>query len=255
MLDRLNAQLQDVSVSDWKLIISLLSVANVVAVVSLGWLVFTRTTPAPPPLESRVLAQVPPTRTPLPTFTRTPTPTSPPSPTNTRVPTWTPTPTDTPTITPTPTDTPTATPVPKSQPAAAQRPTATFTPAPTPTPDVDFQADVRQLTPCENEGKHHLFIYVKDADGEGMPGVRLRVAWSGGEASTTTGEKNHIDPGFVDFAMFKGSYTVQVLGYVSEIAGPITPDIPRNELCADTGNPVANSLYHYSYEIVFKKVR
>jgi hypothetical protein len=251
MLDRLNNQLQDVSVNDWKLLISLLIVANAVAMASLGWLVLTRRAPAPPPLEARVLAQVPPTRTPQPTFTSTPTSTSTPSPTNTLVPTWTPTPTHTPTVTPTPTDTPTSTP----QPTVIRRPTATFTPVPTPTPNVDFQVSVRQLTPCENEGKHHLFIYIKDINGEGMPGLRVRVSWPSGDATMMTGEKNHIDPGFVDFAMFKGSYTVQVLDYVSEIAGPLTPDIPRDELCAETGNTVANSLFHYSYEVIFQKVR
>lgn len=253
MLDRLNSQLQDVSVGDWKLIITLLIVANGVAITGLGWLVLNRAMLAPPPpaLEARVLAQMPPTRTPLPTFTSTPTPTPPPTPTNTLVPTWTPTPTDTPTITPTPTDTPTNTP----QPVIARGPTATFTPAPTPTPNVDFKVSVRQLTPCENEGKHHLFIYVKDMDGTGMPGVQLRVAWPGGEATMVTGEKLHIDPGFVDFAMFKGSYTAEVMGYASEVAGPISPDIPRDELCEETGNGVANSLFHYSYEVIFTKVR
>jgi hypothetical protein len=255
MLDRLNDQFHDVSPSDWKLLISLLIVANVMAIAGLGWLVLTRTAmaPTPPPLEARVLAQVPPTRTPLPTFTATSTPTPTPSPTNTFVPTWTPTPTDTPTITPTPTDTPMPTDTPR--PTVIRRPAATFTPTPTPTPNVDFRVSVRQLTPCENEGKHHLFIYVKDMDGQGMPGVRLRVAWPSGEANMVTGEKMHIDPGFVDFAMFKGSYTVQVLDYASETAGPISPDIPRNELCEETGNSVANSLFHYSYEVIFQKVR
>lgn len=88
-----------------------------------------------------------------------------------------------------------------------------------------------------------------------MSGVRVRVAWAGGEATMVTGQKLDIDPGFVDFAMFKGNYTLQVLDYVSEIAGPISPDIPHGELCQETGNPVANSLYHYSFEIVFQKVR
>lgn len=251
MLDRLNDQLRDVSINDWKLIISLLMVANSVAIASLGWLVANRMAPGPPFLEARVMAQVPPTRTPLPTFTSTSTPRPSPSPTNTRVPTWTPTPTDTPTITPTPTDTPTNTP----QPIVVRRPVATSTPVPTPTPAVDFAVSVRQLTACENEGKHHLFIYVKDLNGQGIPGVRVRVSWASGEATMMTGEKTHIDPGFVDFAMFKGTYTVQILDYATEIAGPLTPDIPRDELCAETGNGVANSLFHYSYEIIFQKVR
>ena len=248
MLDRLNDQFQDVSINDWKLIVSLLIVANSVAVAGLGWLVLNRTAPRPPSLEARVMAQVPPTRTPLPTFTSTPLP---PTPTNTRVPTWTPTPTDTPTVTPTPTDTPTNTP----QPPAVQGPVATSTPIPTPTPNVDFVVSVRQLSACENEGKHHLFIYVKDINGQGIAGARVRVSWAGGEATMVTGDKTHIDPGFVDFAMFKGNYTVEVLDHTTEIAGPITPDIPRNELCAETGNSVANSLFHYSYEVIFQKVR
>ena len=251
MLNRLNDQFRDVSIGDWKLIISLLLVANTVAIASLGWLVHTRKVPGAPYLEARVMAQAPPTRTPLPTFTGTPLPTATPSPTNTLVPTWTPTPTETPTITPTPTETPTSTP----EPTVVRGPTATFTPAPTPTPNVDFTVSVRQLTPCENEGKHHLFVYVKDVNGEGMAGARLRVSWEGGEATMVTGDKVDIDPGFVDFAMFKGNYTVQVLDYTTEIAGPITPDIPRNELCEETGNGVANSLFHYSYEIIFQKVR
>jgi hypothetical protein len=55
--------------------------------------------------------------------------------------------------------------------------------------------------------------------------------------------------------MFKGAYSVELPGQIAEVAGPITPDIPRDELCAETGNGVANSLFHYSYEIIFQKVR
>jgi hypothetical protein len=42
---------------------------------------------------------------------------------------------------------------------------------------------------------------------------------------------------------------------LSQVIGPISPDIPRNELCAETDNGVANSLYHYSFEVIFTKVR
>src|SRR5512136_1228059 len=100
MLDRLNTQFRDVSARDWKLIISLLLVVNMVTLSSLGWLAITRAiSPRSSALEARALAQAPPTRTPMPTFTATETPTATPSPTNTLVPTWTPT------ETPTPTDT------------------------------------------------------------------------------------------------------------------------------------------------------
>lgn len=87
-----------------------------------------------------------------------------------------------------------------------------------------------------------------------MPGVQLRVWWPGGEAFVKTGDKID-DPGLTDFAMFKGTYHLEIVGFSSEVVGPITPDIPRDELCAENGNPVANSLYHYSFEVIFTKVR
>jgi hypothetical protein len=63
------------------------------------------------------------------------------------------------------------------------------------------------------------------------------------------------DPGLTDFAMFKGSYMVEVLDGFSQVVGPISPDIPVNEECPETGNGVANSLFHYSFEVIFTKVR
>jgi hypothetical protein len=248
MLDRLNLQFQDVSVRDWKLLISLLVTANMVTMTSLGWLVLSWIS-MPNIVRDRVMAQAPVTRTPMPTFTRTPIVT--PSPTYTRVPTWTPSPTATPTVTPVPP--PTDTPPPK--PTRAQVKAQSPKPTATPTPAHDFVATVRQLTPCENEGKHHLFIYVKDRNGQGIPDVRMRVSWPSGEAFAKTGNKLEVDPGFTDFAMFKGSYTVQLADLDGETVGPLTPDIPRNELCDKTGNPVANSFFHYSYEIIFQQVR
>jgi len=114
---------------------------------------------------------------------------------------------------------------------------------------------VRQLSPCENEGKHHIFIHVRDKEGHGIPGVRVHITWPSGETYATTGHKLEVHPGFVDFAMFKGSYTLQLADLDSEIVGPLTPDIARSEMCDKTGNPVANSMYHYSYEVVFQQVR
>lgn len=87
--------------------------------------------------------------------------------------------------------------------------------------------------------------------------MKLRVYWeggNGGEAILSTGTKME-DPGLTDFAMFKGVYFVQVLDGLSQVVGPISPDIPRNEVCEATGNGVANSLFHYSFEVIFTKVR
>ena len=95
---------------------------------------------------------------------------------------------------------------------------------------------------------------MRDAAGSSIPGVKMKVHWEGGEAILTTGTKIE-DPGLADFAMFKGVYHIEVLDGLSQVVGPISPDIPRNELCPETGNGVANSLFHYSFEVIFTKVR
>jgi CRP-like cAMP-binding protein len=202
-----------------------------------------------------------PTNTPTPTMTptNTPTPTETPIPTHTPTPTFTPTPTETPTpvFTPTPTDT--ATPTPILYTSTPRPPTDTPTPEPTPTPNVDFRLkSVRQLTACENQGKHHIFIKVEDATGQGINGVPVKVEWSPVpdghvlvNTETKTSLKGELEPGRLDFAMFKGNYTVQVMSGTSDITDPITPDYGTGEACGE--NAVANSLYHISFEVIFQR--
>jgi hypothetical protein len=253
-LDRLIRELATFTPNQWIALNGLLVLINMIVLGGLVWLLFYELSPSPATVSSKVRAQVAPTRTRRPTFT--PTPGSTPLPllptaTNTLVPTWTPsiTPTPPPTHTPTPTETPTANP----EPVAAQV-FSSATPVPTSTPSYDFAVRVRQLPACENQGKHHLFIYIKDQNGQSISGAQVRVWWSGGEAILTTGDKLD-DPGLTDFAMFKGTYFVEMVGFSSQETGPLSPDIPRNELCAENDNPVANSLFHYSFEITFTKVR
>ncbi|MDM8532525.1 hypothetical protein QUF63_15250 [Anaerolineales bacterium HSG25] len=227
--------------AQWMVLILLSLSVNLIVVVGVVMLL------APSELP-QLLAQGPlPTRTSFPTFTSTPTGTSFATAESTRVPTWTPTITLTPRPTETPTNVPTRVFV---QPAAIALPTATHTP----TPQYDYVGTIRQLTACENQGKHHIFAHVRDRAGNGIPGIPMRVSWPGGEASLTTGTKME-DPGLSDFAMFKGSYYIEVLDGLSQVVGPISPDIPLNELCKENGNTQANSLYHYSFEVVFTKVR
>lgn len=163
-------------------------------------------------------------------------------------------PTDTPTPLPA-TDTP---PPPAKAPVPAQ-PTDTPTPeppTPTPMPAYDFvlaEGSPRRLSPCENEGGHHIYINVVDAQGNGLPGIKLEVAWAGGSAEVETGHKLEKGPGYVDFPMYHGTYSVRVLGARSQVAEGITVDIDRNEVCPTSGNVQANSLYHWSYEVVFRR--
>jgi CRP-like cAMP-binding protein len=200
------------------------------------------------------------TATPTPTATPTSTPTITPTPTETPLPTWTPTPTPTdtplpPTPTPTlPPDTPTPTPVPYTP--TPRPPTETPTPSATPTPDADYIiASVRQLTACENEGKHHIFIQVIDKNGNGLNGVPLKICWAPGDdncAEPITESKSE-GQGWVEFAMFKGVYSVQVAGAKSQVASGITPDYQLDELCPTSGNPVANSRFHASFAVTIQR--
>ncbi len=189
-----------------------------------------------------------------PTFTLTPTPTD--TPTATPTPTNTPTATNTPVPTDTPTPLPTDTPVP---PTKTPVPLPTNTPTPeqptaTPVPEVDFRlVKVRKLTACENKGGHNIYIYVLDKEGNGLPNIKLWVSWGPEGVETVTGHKPEIGPGFVDFPMFKGTYSVEVMDSRSEVATGISPDIPIDEPCEEVGMATGNSLYHYSYEVVFQR--
>lgn len=212
------------------------------------------------------LAALPFVETTTPTPTETPTPTNTPTPTatvtETPLPTWTPTPTNTPL--PTETPTPIFTPTPTSTPTRAfsrapLAPTDTPTPAATPTPNVDFAlVSVRQLTPCENRGKHHIFIKVEDANGQGINGVPVKVKWADtadgfviAKTETKQNLKGELEPGHIDFAMFKGTYAVEIQGATSQVASGITPDYGVNEACGE--DATANSLYHQSYEVIFRR--
>lgn len=204
------------------------------------------------------------TATATPTETSTPTETPIPAPTvtETPLPTWTPTPTNTPT--PTETPTPVFTPTPTETPTRAftrapLAPTDTPTPEATPTPAVDFAlVSIRQLTPCENHGKHHIFVHVQDATGQGINGVPVKIQWApvadGFVIAKTETKQNltgQLEPGHIDFAMFKGTYEVEIQGATSQIAKGITPDYGVNEACGE--DATANSLFHQSYEVIFKR--
>ncbi len=257
----LGHELARLSLQQWLTLISLLVVLNMVVMGGIVWLIASDIAPEALSIKQVILAQAPFTRTPQPTFTpipstaTAPTSTLPPSPTNTGVPTWTPsiTPTPLPTFTFTPTPIPPPT-RPFQRALAQVRILATPIPAPTSTPNVDFWATVRQLTACENQGKHHIFVYVVDGQGNGLPNQQVKISWVGGEAVLTTGTKRD-HPGLADFAMFKGNYFAEMLNASSNRVGPISPNIPRNETCAENNNPEANSLYHYSFVVMFKKMR
>lgn len=107
----------------------------------------------------------------------------------------------------------------------------------------------RRLTCQENNGNHHLFIDVTDAAGRGLPDVTVRVTWAGGQEDVVTGRKLDVGPGRVEFPMYKGTYAVQVLGGTSDRATDLTVELPDETQCTNMGN----TLYHYSYHVVFRR--
>ncbi len=188
------------------------------------------------------------------TFTPSPIPTNTNTPTRTPSPTNTPTPINTPTETPLPTNTPTATRPPVTSTPAP--PTETPTPEPTATPNVDFRlVSVRELTPCENQGKHHIFVKVQGPNGQGLNDIPVRIGWPGGGVTPVTETKTNLtgqpEPGRLDFAMFKGSYSVEVAAGSSQKAEGITPDFATAQACGENG--VAISLFHTSFEVIFER--
>ena len=193
-----------------------------------------------------------PTETPLPTATFTPTAT----PTDTPIPT----PTFTPTATPIP---PTATPVPPRVVARAAPPPAAAKPAAAAAapakPSVQFKLiENRRLTPCENLGKHNIFVKVVDMAGNPVDGVVL-VQTPKGEIGnvldkTISGTKG---PGLCEFAMWKmAEYSVYVTEdgvnpANGEIAHGMNSNFAGDEMCptADGGN----TLFHNSFNLIFQK--
>jgi hypothetical protein len=201
------------------------------------------------------------TPTPVPSVTPADTPTITPTPTETLIPTWTPTPT--PTNTPLPAtatntplpDTPTPTPLPFT--STPRPPTETPLPTATPTPDADYIiASNRKLTPCENQGNHHIYAHVIDINDNGLNGVPLKICWGPGtdDCARPITETKDRGPGWVEFAMFKGVYSIQVDGAKSQVASGITPDFQLDELCVENDNPVANSRFHASFEVIIQRM-
>ncbi len=193
---------------------------------------------------------------PTPTFTPLPTKTPIPTDTPTPTPTFTPTPTPTNTPLPTPTFTPTPRPVLRAVAKAKPKPK----PKPTATPSVEFAlVEKRRLTPCENKGKHNIYIDVVDVNGNPVDGVWVVQAVYNDLGhildKQRTGSKG---PGKAEFLMWKhGTYSVFIsLDGVhpasSDIAQPLTSALPDEAMCKDGGG--GNTLYHNSFHLTFKKL-
>lgn len=115
---------------------------------------------------------------------------------------------------------------------------------------------MRELTPCENQGKHHIFVKVQDRNGQGINNVPIKISWPGNggvtpKTETKTNLKGQEEPGRLDFAMFKGRYDVEVLAGSSQKAEGLTPDYATAQSCGENGRAI--SLFHTSFEVIFER--
>ncbi len=189
------------------------------------------------------------TLNPEPTTTPTSPPTATPSPTNTLQATPTPENTSTPSPTPIPnTVTPSPTPVPNTAtpspiptpkrptptPNEGQNPTITPRPTSIPGQKAPFQL-AQSVALCDNTADGVLRIYVRDEDGNGIPGIEVIIRWPEGEDHFFTGFKSDFDPGYADFQMEQDQvYQAELKGVSGVTASDINqaamsrcPELPQ----------------------------
>jgi hypothetical protein len=140
-------------------------------------------------------------------------------------------------VLPTLTATTTAMPSPTATPIAVKTvDPGAFTPTPTRTVTPSGAFSVTGITPfCNAAYSGVLEVYVREADGEGVPGVEVEVTWPGGRDRFFTGLKPDEDPGYADFRMEAGvSYQVALPGRsVPSRELEVQPCTPRGDFTAD----------------------
>ena len=65
-------------------------------------------------------------------------------------------------------------------------------------------------------------VWVQDGDGNPLPGIKVTVAWQGGEESFYTGLKTQVGPGYADYRMGEGYTYLVTAGEGGEQASGLT---------------------------------
>ena len=124
---------------------------------------------------------------------------------------------------------------------------------------------MRRLTPCENRGKHNVYVRVVDANGNGINDVWVVQAPAGNPSNIIdrkqTGDHDSwvmiSEAGRADFAMYKGA---EYMVFVSEdgatpastdFAQPVHSNFTDEANCEDGEG--GNTLFHNSFALVFRK--
>jgi hypothetical protein len=128
-------------------------------------------------------------------------------------------------------------------PASSAEPTIAFTISPLPSPAQQtaipspavadrFRLESKE-TVCENSEnrKPQIQIWLKSAEGKGIPGLEFFVRWNGGSGRMVTGMKPDVDPGYADYEIDPGLlYEVSLGDGTFKVSGLQAPD------CSKTGS-------------------
>jgi hypothetical protein len=107
---------------------------------------------------------------------------------------------------------------PSSTPIITFTPLATTTPAPTLGSPFSLKT-MEQV--CDPNEPLLLRVFVSDASGKGVPGVKVTVTWADGSDYFVTGLYPEINPGYADFRMKDGvEYSLQA-GDAGQVVSPI----------------------------------
>jgi len=104
----------------------------------------------------------------------------------------------------------------------------------TPTLGLTFRLVEQTATcaPTKQSGK--IIVRVRDAAGNGMPGVRLAVSWATGQDRFYTGLRPELGPGYADMQMARGvEYELSVADARSDVARGLTAELAAG-VCPST---------------------
>jgi len=128
-------------------------------------------------------------------------------------------------------------PVPSPEPSATVTPRETEPPtvAPSPTPAPAFLL-AEQTAVCAGPGlPGSILVWVRDAEGNGLPAREVVVSWNTGEDRFFTGLRPELGKGYADFEMAPGvDYEVTLAGFRADTAEGLSSDLSPGICPTDT---------------------
>jgi hypothetical protein len=129
------------------------------------------------------------------------------------------------------------------EPVSSPEPTGTVTPqetepptrAPSPTPAPTFFL-AEQTAVCAEPGlPGSILVWVRDAEGNGLPAMEIVVSWNAGEDRFFTGLRPKLGKGYADFQMAPGlEYEVTLAGFRADTADGLSSELSSGVCPTDT---------------------